>query len=273
MDDFLKNVVFSNIDDVWEISEPRSVIILGTVKEISKEVGWFSLKCPNCLNEACTKNMGLTKFDGGCDEDQHTLYVCTNEFCRKNVIDEPVLRLKVRVKDSSGDVSLILFHNTANHVIEKSAKQLVQDNTLDDGTVRFPNELKTLVDKLFAFKIEVSESNLTYCDEEYEIQRITDDESVVDVVKQMSGISQRCMLDDKKNGTPISLVMSSDGDSIDKKTCSMVCKETTSKRKLLDLYNLDVISKSSICESTSNNIVESVKDVGKKEIKFTHFNE
>ncbi|KAJ0623267.1 hypothetical protein HanIR_Chr01g0029941 [Helianthus annuus] len=91
----------------------------------------------------------------------------------------------------------------------------------DDGPVRFPNELKTLVDKLFAFKIEVSETNLTYCDEEYEIQRKTDDESVVDLVKQMSGISQGCMPDDKKNGTPISLVMSSDGDTIDKKTCSI----------------------------------------------------
>ncbi|KAM0058155.1 hypothetical protein Hdeb2414_s0005g00166951 [Helianthus debilis subsp. tardiflorus] len=169
---------------------------------------------------------------------------------------------------------LFLFHNTANHVIEKSAKQLIQDNTMvDDGIVRFPNELKTLVDKLFAFKIEVSETNLTYCDEEYEIQRITDDESVVDVVKQMYGISQSCIPDDKKNGTPISLVMSSDGDLIDKKTCSMVCKDTTSKRKLLDLYNLDVISNSSISESTSNNVVETVKDVGKKEIKFTHFNE
>ncbi|MFS7959455.1 hypothetical protein Hanom_Chr08g00691291 [Helianthus anomalus] len=183
------------------------------------------------------------------------------------------IRLKVRVEDSSGDVSLILFHNTANHIIEKSAKQLIKDNTMgNDGTVRFPNELRTLVDKLFAFKIEVSETNLTYCDEEYEIQRITNNESVVDVVKQMSGISQSCMLDDKKNGTPISLVMSSDGESIDKKTCSMVCKDTTSKRKLLDLYNLDVISNSSICESTSNYIVESVKDVGKKEIMFTHFN-
>ncbi|KAJ0907050.1 hypothetical protein HanRHA438_Chr07g0294291 [Helianthus annuus] len=180
MDDFLKNVVFSNIDDVWEISEPRSVIILGTVKEISREVGWFSLKCPNCLNEACTKNMGLTKFEGGCDQEQHTLYVCTNEFCRKNVIDEPVLRFVLRI----AVVMYLLFCFIIQHVIEKSAKQLIQDNTMvDDGTVRFPNELKTLVDKLFSFKIEVSETNLTYCDEEYEIQRITDNESVVDVVK------------------------------------------------------------------------------------------
>ncbi|CAI9303252.1 unnamed protein product [Lactuca saligna] len=55
-DDIVKNYVFSNVDDVFEPLEEKTVIIVGTVKGIRQNIRWYYLACRNCKKSAKQKD-------------------------------------------------------------------------------------------------------------------------------------------------------------------------------------------------------------------------
>nr|KAJ0192703.1 hypothetical protein LSAT_V11C800389200 [Lactuca sativa] len=55
--DFLKNHLFYNIDDVFEHLEEKTVIIVGTVKGIRQNIRWYYLACSNCKKSARQKSL------------------------------------------------------------------------------------------------------------------------------------------------------------------------------------------------------------------------
>ncbi|CAI9304108.1 unnamed protein product [Lactuca saligna] len=60
-DDFLKNHLFSNIEDLFEPLEEKTVIIVGTVKGIRQNIRWYYLACSNCKKSAKEKESSTDK--------------------------------------------------------------------------------------------------------------------------------------------------------------------------------------------------------------------
>ncbi|MFS7902909.1 hypothetical protein Hanom_Chr01g00017001 [Helianthus anomalus] len=76
-------------------------------------------------------------------------------------------------------------------VILKSAEQLLQENTTPDvEKVMFPVDLNKLIGKMFAFKFEITTYNLTNFDEMYVVTKMTDDESIINELKEKMKITE-----------------------------------------------------------------------------------
>ncbi|XP_035837097.1 uncharacterized protein LOC118485007 [Helianthus annuus] len=189
-DEFIINTPLRNIYDLWQIMKPQSVIILGTITGIDKHFGWHYMECPKCLIEA-----GTDFIDSPSMEEQF-FYVCKNPNCDESVIyPVPRFKIKVQVEDNSDDVPLILFHPLVDEIIEKvvlkSAEQLFQENiTPVVEKVIFPVDLDNLIGKKFAFKIEITKYNLTNFDEMYFVTNLTDDESIINELKEKMKITE-----------------------------------------------------------------------------------
>ncbi|MFS7955300.1 hypothetical protein Hanom_Chr07g00641061 [Helianthus anomalus] len=89
-------------------------------------------------------------------------------------------KIKVQVEDNSDDVPLILFHPLVDGIIEK----------VDVEEVIFPVDLNKLTGKMFAFKIEITNYNLTNFDEMYFVTNMTDDEVIINELKEKMKITE-----------------------------------------------------------------------------------
>ncbi|MFS7997462.1 hypothetical protein Hanom_Chr12g01142081 [Helianthus anomalus] len=104
-------------------------------------------------------------------------------------------KIKVQVEDNIDDVPLILFHPLADKIIEKdvlnSAAQLLKENSSSDvEEVMFHVDLDKLIGKMFAFKIEITTYNMTNFDEMYLVTNMTDDESIINELKEKMKITE-----------------------------------------------------------------------------------
>ncbi|XP_035845744.1 uncharacterized protein LOC118492079 [Helianthus annuus] len=180
---FTNDSTFSNVGDVWEISKPKKVLILANVKNIINN-SWYCMTCPTCSNEATLEVEEFFSPDCFDDVKQLEVYHCSNYDCSETTVKPvPKFKINLEVGDDSDSVELVLFHNQAAELINKSPKQLIQDNTTCDDIVVVPKEIRSLVGKFFAFKIEITEYNLVHYDEVYGITHISSDETLICDIK------------------------------------------------------------------------------------------
>ncbi|PWA72602.1 nucleic acid-binding, OB-fold protein [Artemisia annua] len=79
------------------------------------------------------------------------------------------LRLNVRVQDSTGTITLVLFDR-------------------EDGDVdSFPKEISKLINKKFIFKIKVSDFNIEYGYDVYTVLKLCDDAEIMDALIKGDG--------------------------------------------------------------------------------------
>uniref|UniRef100_A0A251RN46 Uncharacterized protein n=1 Tax=Helianthus annuus TaxID=4232 RepID=A0A251RN46_HELAN len=102
---------FSNIDDAWEIMEPKYVIVLGTDKAIEKGFGWHYMWCPACTLEVELDTFEVFAPDGFVDFRFFDEYVCFNKNCHEQILEPlPGFKIKIQVEDTSDLILLILCH-------------------------------------------------------------------------------------------------------------------------------------------------------------------
>ncbi|XP_035842150.1 uncharacterized protein LOC118488853 [Helianthus annuus] len=182
---FFNNASFSSIDVLWETTKPKSLIIFGIIKNIFTGFGWHYMTCPTCLHEATMDVEQYLPLDGSCDFKKYEVYRCSNYDCFEHIIKPlPKLKIKIEVEDDTDSTHLILFHDQAIQVLNKSADELVKENESIDIYPTFPKEIKALVGKLFAYKIQVTHENIEKFDEVYDITAISSDYSIISHVKK-----------------------------------------------------------------------------------------
>ncbi|KAL8215837.1 hypothetical protein R6Q57_022674 [Mikania cordata] len=129
-------------------------------------------------------------------------------------------KIQIKVQDITGVVSLTLFDRDVTKLIQKTAREVIDNLNEEDDFGKYPVEINHLVEKKFAFKIEVSEFNLKNNYQVYGILKLTDDSTVMNELdKRFNIIRVKTFTVD--NTTPLSKV----------------------KRKLVDIYDLE-------CESS-----------------------
>ncbi|KAD3337479.1 hypothetical protein E3N88_32999 [Mikania micrantha] len=220
-DDFLTNTAFTNIGEICEIFEVKCVVIIGTIKAISKDMCWYYMACERCNRKVGTKYVTRFKEDGSGDFEDEKVFECNNPKCNVKVVSPvPRFKIQIRVQDITGVVSLTLFDRDVTKLIQKTAREVLDDLNEEDDFGKYPSEITHLLEKKFAFKIEVSEFNLKNNYQVYGILKLTDDSTVIsELDKRFNIIQVKTFTVD--NTTPFSKV----------------------KRKLVDIYDLE-------CESS-----------------------
>ncbi|XP_076895081.1 uncharacterized protein LOC143547571 [Bidens hawaiensis] len=157
----------------------KSIIILGTIKAICPDTEWYYIGCNTC-------SLKLMENNGECGKE----YECKTVRCNGlGVIPTPRFKIKIRVKDSTGVVSLTLF--------DRDAKMLTNKTIVDNGG--FPADLDCLLEKIFAFKIDVVDFNFRNNVEDYGINKLTDNTNIItELQKRHNGRLQ-------SDSTPVTL--------------------------------------------------------------------
>ncbi|KAD4585515.1 hypothetical protein E3N88_23116 [Mikania micrantha] len=90
-DEFLTNTAFTNIGEICEIFEVKCVVIMGTIKAISKDICWYYMACERCNRKVGTKDVTRFKEDGSGDFEDEKVSECNNAKCNVKVVS-PVPR-------------------------------------------------------------------------------------------------------------------------------------------------------------------------------------
>ncbi|OIT34570.1 hypothetical protein A4A49_63519, partial [Nicotiana attenuata] len=111
------------------------------------------------------------------------IYLCPNPKCKRE--DYSAMnryRLQVRVLNTTGSVSLLLWDREAMFLIGNSANELKEgllENTGDADEYSYPVELNNILQKKFIFKVIVKSSNIRLHAEIYSVVKLTDDEQLI----------------------------------------------------------------------------------------------
>ncbi|KAM0055024.1 putative nucleic acid-binding protein [Helianthus debilis subsp. tardiflorus] len=97
----------------------------------------------------------------------------------KNVSSVPRIRLYIRVQDCTGIVSLTLFEREVTKLLKVNANQLLDNNIELANEGSFPNELNSLLNMKFAFKIVVSSFNISKKSDGYSVSKMTNNPVVL----------------------------------------------------------------------------------------------
>ncbi|XP_076902249.1 uncharacterized protein LOC143556924 [Bidens hawaiensis] len=176
-DEFLKKCPFYSISDLCTILEAKNVIIIGTVKAIVATKEWYYNGCKCCSRKVTSVFVNGVK-----------VYECKNSSCNSLGINVgPRIRIPIRVQDTTGVVSLTLFDRDARQLFNKAADEFVTSDVELDPMHTFPEELNIILEKNFAFIVEVSDYNIRNSYDVYGVSKLTDDEEVlIDLDKQLA---------------------------------------------------------------------------------------
>ncbi|KAK1428083.1 hypothetical protein QVD17_16911 [Tagetes erecta] len=260
-----------------------TVIVLVTVKSVLTNKGWQYLGCTRCTSKVTVKSVTADKEDGTSDYTGEKVFLCTGQKCIKAPVTTALPRLELAIQDVTGSAILTLFDRDAIKLFSKSAKEMLEssDEVMNMGAL--PEETNTLIDKKFAFKIEVTEYNFKFSSDTYTISKLTDDPDVLlELEKQAKknqpieseslditmsdipssidiGIKAGTMVVTDDNTTPLSKIerTSSNGKDPDVETPTQKSDDKALKRQLVEVYDVD--------EHTSMSATK--KGNGSKEVK------
>ncbi|XP_049375033.1 uncharacterized protein LOC125840091 [Solanum verrucosum] len=88
-------------------------------------------------------------------------------------------KLKVRVLDDTGTISVMLWDGVATKMIGKSAADLFETTGAANKSA-YPMELDNIVDNTYMFKLELQSSNGEGQDEVFKVVTFTDDEDIIE---------------------------------------------------------------------------------------------
>ncbi|XP_052622302.1 uncharacterized protein LOC111911148 [Lactuca sativa] len=161
-DDFVKNHLFSNIEDLFEPLEEKTVIIVGTVKGIRQNIRWYYLACSNCKKSAKEKESSTDKVDGS----HEVAEIVTYEY-------------------NTGTLTLTLFDQEAKKLFKYTGKELYDKNKkLGYNLELYPMELKVVLDRKLAIKIDITRYNVDNKSNIYGISRLTENADIIDELEK-----------------------------------------------------------------------------------------
>ncbi|XP_076945125.1 replication protein A 70 kDa DNA-binding subunit B-like [Bidens hawaiensis] len=225
-DEFLKATDLFNICDICTIIFPKNIIILGTIKAICPYTESYYIGCNTCSRKLM-ENIG----------EGVTEYECKTVRCNVlGVVPIPRFKIKLRVQDSTGVVSSTLFDRDAKMLINKTAAELIDSQKQNEvENAGFPAELDCLLEKKFAFKVDVTEFNFRNIVEDYGINKLTDKTNILTELQKRQ--HSRLISDIGDNQTPNSNV---DGEDVPNEEKGIsTSSDDKLKRKLVEVFKVD----------------------------------
>ncbi|KAK9048387.1 hypothetical protein SSX86_032650, partial [Deinandra increscens subsp. villosa] len=170
--DFLSKTEFSCNAEVDALKEAKNVIVLGTIKVVYPNYIYMAYNyCP--------------KFVESYSEGGVKIYSCNNEDCIKNkrVINPfPKFNINFKVQDTTGTMDLIMFDGEAKRILKNNATDIDVPPVEKINGVDVPQlskELKELIDRKFAFKIQITSFNINNQYKYYIVMKVTNDVEII----------------------------------------------------------------------------------------------
>ncbi|CAI9294501.1 unnamed protein product [Lactuca saligna] len=212
-DEFLLKHDFKPITEIQEITKVSRVIVLGTV------------------DEDIMMNIELNDGSNG-----KKMFVCSSSICNNKVVVSvlPRFKIPIRVQDPTGVISLTLFDGDANRLLRKNAQELLEIFNEDGNTAIFPVEITDLLERKFAFLIEVSEYNLKNKVQGYSIRKLTADRKIHSELEKKFTVDEHV-----------------DSDSFNTATFEVTSQETTNFKDAISFTGDNITPASNVEKSTA----------------------
>ncbi|KAK1415064.1 hypothetical protein QVD17_30834 [Tagetes erecta] len=204
-DELFLKTEFINIEDVSEIKEEKHVVILTTINSFIKDKPWGYFGCTKCYKKVEPVILIDDKPKSPAEVDEPTIYRCTK--CLIDVrIPIPRFRIEFRVQDHTGVVSLTLFDREAKKLLKVSAKDLIgsqskeviESNQEVSDFYAYPPLLTTLLQRKFAFKIEISKFVLDHSLSVYGNNKISADDNIISQLNEKVDREQPAQSDSER---------------------------------------------------------------------------
>ncbi|KAJ0523513.1 putative nucleic acid-binding, replication factor A [Helianthus annuus] len=254
-DDFLVKHPFSNFRDITLLDKPCEVIVLGTIMGVDDKDDWYYLGCEECTRKVETTMVIEDAEDGAEEPKFKQVLVCSNQDCPKEVVAAtPIFRIPIRVQDYVAIASLTLFDREARKMFGMTAIQLLEKCKVDQASLQektIPYQFKSLNDKKFAFKIQISRFNIDNHIDGYAVHKLVNDATIIESLESRKPADQGVdeasadvSLSDISTQNPFALkdAVDSIGDNFTPDCTSKDCSKTSSselKRNLADVYEVE----------------------------------
>ncbi|GJQ90466.1 replication protein A 70 kDa DNA-binding subunit B, partial [Tanacetum coccineum] len=158
-----------NITELLDVAQGVPSIIVGTIIAIHEEEGWWYIGCKGCKKKVIrASDMVDLEADmpkkpcGGKDD-----WWCTKCNIVPNI--KTMFRLQIRVQDESGTVSLTIWNDEVQAVMEHKDM--------------FPIEITALVGKKYAFKVSIDEYNKKKMLPVFTVLRLSGDPDIIESIR------------------------------------------------------------------------------------------
>ncbi|CAH1421568.1 unnamed protein product [Lactuca virosa] len=181
-EDFLNNHKVKNVVDLLEPQEVGKFIIVGTIYGIRQDIDWYYDACSNCGKKVDRRDV----FSGPDSGDASVVVECSTDKCKKKEISSaPRYKIPIRVQDDSGTITLTLFDRDAYRLVKQRASELIEKiKQAGDNPRMYPYDLKCLVHKKMAFKIDVNRFNVSNNYNRFGILGYTLDSNVINALEK-----------------------------------------------------------------------------------------
>ncbi|XP_071686843.1 uncharacterized protein [Rutidosis leptorrhynchoides] len=160
-----------------KVATVTNCIVRGRVQKIIAEEGWFTYTCMKCNKKVSSRH---------CVDTNASVYDCDTCGDVKQVY--PRIRTTIRVADSSGECTLVLFDSQLSKMVKKSVAWLREKAEQSGNPYKPPTELNDILLNPFVWHVKVTDFNVHYNYFGFTVESVTDD---MDVFK---------VIDDKLNG-------------------------------------------------------------------------
>ncbi|XP_076905358.1 replication protein A 70 kDa DNA-binding subunit B-like [Bidens hawaiensis] len=180
-DEFLNDIDFINIREINEIKEVKSLIVVGKIKALCIEKSWNYRSCDLCKNGVETTTVRIDKGENPADFEVAKQYKCLNDNCTQTIVSSPMIRYKIpiRVQDCTWTVTLTMFEREANKLIGRIAKDVLDEQEQSAEFLTLPAAFNVLLERKFAFRIEIKNYNLDNNAEYFSITKLTEDLNII----------------------------------------------------------------------------------------------
>ncbi|XP_022032870.1 uncharacterized protein LOC110933982 [Helianthus annuus] len=159
--EFVTDGVKKHVDEISEIENEMSCVVVATIKIVQEEYGWFYAACRKCFKKVMGKSEYLQNVENVSDDILRlpaTSLVCIKCHTECTSITTK-FKVQVPVHDESGSVSFVMFDRDVQKLLGLAVSD-IRERQVKANDTRFPHEIFRLVDKKAAFKTDVSEFNL-----------------------------------------------------------------------------------------------------------------
>ncbi|XP_076957175.1 uncharacterized protein LOC143632576 [Bidens hawaiensis] len=176
----VKDEFLRTINSIQLVIFAKNVIIIGTVKAIVGNKDWYYNGCKRCSHKVSEVFVVGVK-----------VYECKSPSCNSQGVNAgPRFRIPICIQDTTGVVSLTLLDHDARQLFNKASDHFVTTDVELDPMHTFPKEHNIILEKRFAFIVEVSDYNIRNSYDVYGVIKLTDDEDVLNDLDKQLGQGQ-----------------------------------------------------------------------------------
>ncbi|CAI9272768.1 unnamed protein product [Lactuca saligna] len=167
-EDFLHNFDFKSIADLKQVHQEKTLIVVGTIKQLCVEGEWYCFTCIRCQQKVVRQI--LMHQDQSQDKE---VFYCNISSCINKVISVVLsFKITIKVEDITGLASLTLYDSDVKKLIRKNAQELVHEFHKVGNNEIYPSALNILLEKKMAFKIQITYDNLNNKTEDEYVSKI-----------------------------------------------------------------------------------------------------